>query len=95
MNKLLKSLLVTATIVSTVPMVAMASPEKVGQPQILWQSVGTLSPAIGQTENIGVAGILSGTNNGFVIAGGGANFPNGGPAVGGAKKLIQISTHLK
>lgn len=86
MNKLLANLLVTATIVSTVPMVAMASPEKVGQPQILWQSVGTLSPAVGQTENIGVAGILSGTNNGFVIAGGGANFPNGGPAVGGAKK---------
>lgn len=50
MNKLLANLLVTATIVSTVPMVAMASPEKVGQPQILWQSVGTLSPAVGQNR---------------------------------------------
>ena len=30
--------------------------------------------------------MLSGTNNGFIIAGGGANFPNGGPAVGGPKK---------
>lgn len=86
MKKLLASLIVSATVATTLPMVAMASPEQVGQPQILWQSVGTLSPAQGQKENIGVAGMLSGSYNDYIIAGGGANFPQGGPAVGGPKK---------
>lgn len=87
MKKLLASLIVSATVAATLPLTsAFAAPETVGQPQILWQSVGTLSPAQGQTENIGVAGMLSGNYNGYIIAGGGANFPNGGPAVGGPKK---------
>ena len=87
MKKLLASLIVSATVAATLPLTsALAAPETVGQPQILWQSVGTLSPAQGQTENIGVAGMLSGNYNGYIIAGGGANFPNGGPAVGGVKK---------
>lgn len=87
MKKLLASLIVSATVAATLPLTsALAAPETVGQPQILWQSVGTLSPAQGQTENIGVAGMLSGNYNGYIIAGGGANFPNGGPAVGGPKK---------
>lgn len=87
MKKLLASLIVSATVAATLPLTsALAAPETVGQPQILWQSVGTLSPTQGQTENIGVAGMLSGNYNGYIIAGGGANFPNGGPAVGGPKK---------
>ena len=64
---------------------SFAAPEQTGSPQIRWQSAGTLSPAVGQTENIGVAGMIAGTSHGYIIAGGGANFPNGGPAVGGAK----------
>ena len=64
---------------------SFAAPEQTGSPQIRWQSAGTLSPAAGQKENIGVAGMISGTSHGYIIAGGGANFPNGGPAVGGAK----------
>ena len=87
MKKLLASLIVSATVAATLPLTsAFAAPETVGQPQILWQSVGTLSPAQGQTENIGVAGMLSGNYTGYIIAGGVANFPNGGPAVGGPKK---------
>ncbi len=53
---------------------------------ILWKYAGDLSPALGTTQNIGVAGVLSGESNGYVIAGGGANFPQGGPLVGGPKK---------
>lgn len=64
---------------------AFAAPEQSGAPQILWQAAGTLSPAQGQTENIGVAGMIAGMNHGYIIAGGGANFPHGGPATGGAK----------
>lgn len=64
---------------------ALAAPEQSGSPQILWQSAGTLSPAQGQTENLGVAGMIAGSHNGYIIAGGGANFPHGGPATGGAK----------
>ena len=68
MKKLLASLIVSATVAATLPLTsAFAAPETVGQPQILWQSVGTLSPAQGQTENIGVAGMLSGNYNGYII----------------------------
>ena len=50
MKKLLASLIVSATVAATLPLTsAFAAPETVGQPQILWQSVGTLSPAQGQT----------------------------------------------
>ena len=39
--------------------------------------------------------MLSGNYNGYIIAGGGANFPNGGPAVGGPKKHILMYMFLK
>ena len=47
--------------------------------------MGTLSPAEGQKENIGVAGLVQGTFGDCIIVGGGANFPAGGPLTGGAK----------
>ena len=37
-------------------------------------------------ENKGTAGMLGGFSNGYVIVGGGANFPEEGPEVGGTKK---------
>lgn len=53
---------------------------------ILWTHAGDLEAQFGQAQNIGTAGMLHGISNGYVIVGGGANFPNGGPEKGGAKK---------
>lgn len=54
--------------------------------KIMWQYAGDLAPAAGYTENIGVAGPLCGSYGDYIIVGGGANFPQGGPLVGGPKK---------
>ena len=74
-----------AALVALAPLSAAAAPATVGSPALAWQSMGTLSPAEGQTENIGVAGLLQGTFGDYIIVGGGANFPDGGPLTGGAK----------
>tara|TARA_R110002049_G_scaffold27843_1_gene95483 strand:+ start:190 stop:2712 length:2523 start_codon:yes stop_codon:yes gene_type:complete len=44
-----------------------------------------LPSTVEQTTSLGYAGMLGGINNGVVIAGGGANFPEGKPWEGGAK----------
>ncbi|AME03587.1 cyclically-permuted mutarotase family protein [Selenomonas sp. oral taxon 136] len=74
-----------AALVALAPLSAAAAPAAVGSPALAWQSMGTLSPAEGQKENIGVAGLLQGTFGDYIIVGGGANFPAGGPLTGGAK----------
>ena len=74
-----------AALIALAPLSAAAAPATVGSPALAWQSMGTLSPAEGQTENIGVAGLLQGTFGDYIIVGGGANFPAGGPLTGGAK----------
>ena len=74
-----------AALVALAPLSVAAAPATVGSPALAWQSMGTLSPAEGRTENIGVAGLLQGTFGDYIIVGGGANFPAGGPLTGGAK----------
>ena len=74
-----------ATLIALAPLTAAAAPAEVGTPALAWQSVGTLSPAAGYAENIGVAGLVQGTFGDCIIVGGGANFPAGGPLTGGAK----------
>ena len=74
-----------AALIALAPLSAAAAPATVGSPALAWQSMGTLSPAEGQKENIGVAGLLQGTFGDYIIVGGGANFPAGGPLTGGAK----------
>ena len=74
-----------AALIALAPLSAAAAPAAVGSPALAWQSMGTLSPAEGQKENIGVAGLLQGTFGDYIIVGGGANFPAGGPLTGGAK----------
>lgn len=54
--------------------------------KILWEFAGDLAPQKGMDVNKGTAGMLSGLSNGYVIVGGGANFPEEGPALGGAKR---------
>lgn len=53
--------------------------------KILWTYAGDLEAQEGSDKNIGTAGLLSGVSGGYVIAGGGANFPQGGPETGGPK----------
>ncbi|MCD7994251.1 MAG: hypothetical protein LUK37_21670, partial [Clostridia bacterium] len=43
--------------------------------KILWTYAGDLEAQEGSDKNIGTAGLLSGVSGGYVIAGGGANFP--------------------
>ena len=74
-----------AALIALAPLSAAAAPAAVGSPALAWQSMGTLSPAEGQKENIGVAGLLQGTFGDYIIVGGGANFPAGGPLTGGVK----------
>lgn len=54
--------------------------------KILWTHAGDLEAQAGQVQNIGTAGMLNGVSNGYIVVGGGANFPDGGPEKGGAKK---------
>lgn len=54
--------------------------------EILWEFAGDLAPQKGMEVNKGTAGMLSGVSNGYIVVGGGANFPEDGPALGGAKK---------
>lgn len=53
--------------------------------KILWTYAGDLEARKGSDKNIGTAGLLSGVSGGYVIAGGGANFPQGGPETGGPR----------
>ena len=64
-----------AALIALAPLTAAAAPAEVGTPALAWQSVGTLSPAAGYAENIGVAGLVQGTFGDCIIVGGGANFP--------------------
>ena len=68
-----------AALIALAPLTAAAAPAEVGTPPIVWQSVGTLSPAAGYAENIGVAGLVQGTFGDCIIVGGGANFPASSP----------------
>ena len=54
--------------------------------KILWEHAGDLEPQIGYDKNIGTAGLLVGKSGEYIIAGGGANFPDAPVAEGGAKK---------
>ncbi|MGM9677125.1 MAG: cyclically-permuted mutarotase family protein [Butyricicoccus sp.] len=54
--------------------------------KILWEFAGDLAPQEGMEMNKGTAGMLSGVSNGYIVVGGGANFPEDGPALGGTKK---------
>ena len=54
--------------------------------KILWEFAGDLAPQEGMETNKGTAGMLSGVSNGYIVVGGGANFPEDGPALGGTKK---------
>ena len=60
-----------AALVALAPLSAAAAPAAVGSPALAWQSVGTLSPAAGYAENIGVAGLVQGTFGDCIIVGGG------------------------
>lgn len=60
-----------AALVALAPLSAAAAPATVGSPALAWQSVGTLSPAAGYAENIGVAGLVQGTFGDCIIVGGG------------------------
>ena len=55
--------------------------------RILWEHAGDLEAQIGYEKNIGTAGMLAGKTGDFIIAGGGANFPDKPVAEGGAKKF--------
>ena len=55
--------------------------------RILWEHAGDLEAQIGYDKNIGTAGMLAGKTGDFIIAGGGANFPDKPVAEGGAKKF--------
>lgn len=55
--------------------------------KILWEQGGELEAQKGHTKNIGTAGILAGKSNGFIIVGGGANFPKESALKGGKKVL--------
>lgn len=54
--------------------------------KITWEHAGELEPQKGFEENIGTAGVLSGSYKNFVIVGGGANFPYETVLNGGEKK---------
>ncbi|WP_042272015.1 cyclically-permuted mutarotase family protein [[Clostridium] dakarense] len=54
--------------------------------RILWEHAGDLEGQNGYDKNIGTAGLLSGKSGDFIIAGGGANFPDEPVAKGGTKK---------
>lgn len=55
--------------------------------RILWEHAGDLEAQFGYDKNIGTAGLLVGMSGDYIIAGGGANFPDKPVAEGGAKKL--------
>lgn len=79
-------LVLTAALAAVCMTAGVASAKDIQAEKIVWQHAGDLAPAFGTDKNIGVAGVLSGSSNGYVIVGGGANFPNGGPLAGGPKK---------
>lgn len=51
-----------------------------------WAVAAALPPQPGAAEALGVAGALAGVHNGVLLIGGGANFPDGMPRLGGKKK---------
>ena len=57
-------------------------------PSIKWEIAAQLPSGNGKEISIGVAGPLTGINNGVLIVGGGANFPDAMPWNGGKKKYL-------
>lgn len=55
--------------------------------RILWEHGGDLEAQFGQQKNIGTAGLLAGKSGDYIIAGGGANFPDKPVVDRGPKKL--------
>ena len=51
-----------------------------------WKIAAELPPEEGEQQSIGYAGPVAGTHNGVLFVGGGANFPDSMPWLGGAKK---------
>lgn len=54
--------------------------------KILWEHAGDLEAQFGYEKNVGTAGLLVGKSGGYIIAGGGANFPGTSAAEGGTKQ---------
>lgn len=50
-----------------------------------WRELPSLPPSPGQSEQPGLAGPFAGVSNGVLIVGGGANFPDAPPWLGGKK----------
>src|SRR5690349_12208619 len=63
----------------------MAQTEKTAQ-QIKWKVAATIPPPPGANQQYGLAGTWAGINNDVLLIGGGANFPDGMPWLGGKKK---------
>ena len=57
--------------------------------RIQWQIAGTL-PSAEQGSALGLAGAISGVHNDILIVGGGANFPDAMPWMGGQKKYYDV-----
>ena len=55
-------------------------------PVVNWQVAGVLPPATGQSRSLGVAGPVAGRLQDLLLVGGGANFPDSMPWLGGKKK---------
>lgn len=51
-----------------------------------WKVAGELPPTNGQQKALGFAGPVAGVNNGVLMVGGGSNFPDAAPWLGGKKK---------
>ncbi len=62
------------------------NPVQKDEHELKWSIVSEIPPEAGQPQSIGYAGPVAGTHNGVLFIGGGANFPEGMPWLGGQKK---------
>lgn len=67
-------------------MMAECNPVQKGMQELKWSIAAEIPPEEGQSRSIGYAGPVAGTHNGILFIGGGANFPDSMPWLGGAKK---------
>lgn len=82
-------------LLATIPFILLST-TSIAQPKaenINWCVAATLPPATKTDKQLGVAGPLAGVHNGVLMVGGGANFPQAMPWLGG-KKMYYRDVYL-
>ena len=69
--------------------IRLKAQKNIKEPQMMWQIAISIPPPPGASQQFGIAGAWAGIHHNVLLIGGGANFPDGMPWLGGKKKYYK------